>query len=60
LGILTKPIKSDSQLIPTHLLLRYNIKKKKSRDDAGARGTFEGETSIPAQILMFVLMINQS
>jgi len=33
LGILTKPAKSDSQLIPTYLLLRYNIKKKKSYDN---------------------------
>ena len=36
------------------------LKKKKIRDNAGARGTFEGETPILAQILMFVLMLNQS
>jgi hypothetical protein len=43
LGILTKPVKSDSQLIPTYLLLRYNIKKKKSHDNMGSRWAFETE-----------------
>jgi len=47
LEILTKPIKSDSQLIPTHLLLRYNIKKKKSCDNMGYTGVSVSKMGLP-------------